>query len=347
MNPVVEFWFIFYKIIKNRVFQQVGFGIKSTHINLVKMFYKPKSHYGMKKSLLLGTSIVVLFCLPILSAKAAGTFSLTPGKIEVSLDPGASVIRNIYLTNQSGRDAHFKIEVEDVSGGAVIEEAIKFYGRSAGPYSLKNHLLINSSEITLKDGETKAVPILIKVPGGAKPGGLYGAVFFSIIPVDGPNVGPKVSTRLGTLIFLRIKGTVLESAKIKKFGLMGSGNLWSSKAARFQVAVENNGNVYTNPYGYVEIRDVFRGSLKAQIPIDPWYVFPASIRAREIVWLTPPSIGWYRATLFLNMGYDNKVGTERDSFFVFPIKKVLWLLAVAFVTFIFIWRFKSRKKRHV
>ena len=109
---------------------------------------------------------------------ASGIFAVSPTKNEIRLTPGESIIKNIYLTNQLGHDADFKIEIEDVSGTKDLNQVLVYYGAGLGPYSIKNYVVAGDNVVSVPNGGTKAVPIMISLPRNAKPGGFYGGVFF-------------------------------------------------------------------------------------------------------------------------------------------------------------------------
>jgi hypothetical protein len=89
--------------------------------------------------------------------------------------------------------------------------------------------------------------------------------------------------------------------------------------------------------------------LVAKLPIEPWYVFPASTRAREVLWPNRPLFGWYRATLFLNKGYNNQIENSEVSFVAFPVRLASWSLVAVLLGLVLVWRFivKNRKKKNL
>lgn len=298
---------------------------------------------------ILNISIIFFLCTILAgSAQAAedlpSSFSVSPAKLEVKLEAGENLIRNIYVKNDLGRTARFKVTVEDMSGGKEPGEAEKFYGKERGPYSLKNYILIDEDELVLAPGETRSVPVMISLPDNLPPGGLYGAVFFSESSSDQKRSGPRFATRVGSLIFLRVGGNVQENGLLKQFGLIGRQNIFDGQPASFQIVYENNSNIYVNPYGYIEIRRGRAGDVLEKIPVAPWFVLPDSTRRLEVAWLDRPFLGRYHATLYLNRGYGDIVDKKEIDFWIMPIYFILWLLfGVIVVTVLSRVMLKSKK----
>jgi hypothetical protein len=269
-----------------------------------------------------------------------GVFIVSPAKQEINLDPGESIIRNIYITNKLGRDADFAVAVEDVSGGTGENEVVKFYGEGSGPYSIKKLALAGSDRVRISDGDTKAVPVMITVPLRTKPGGYYGGVFFS--ELNPASAAPaRILSRIGSLMFLRIKGNVLEQGELTQFSeTSGRQVFWRRTPIEFSVRFSNTGNTHLNPYGLIEIKD-FRGRFVRRLPIEPWFVFPDSVRRLAVKWPDPPSFGYFSASLYLNHGYANpQVSVAHFNFLIVP----LWAVSSLGFMLIFALMFRPAKQ---
>jgi hypothetical protein len=269
----------------------------------------------------------------------SNAFVVSPAKLEVALSPGENGVRNLYITNRLGRDAEFVLTAEDASASSDRDEIVKYYGQSLGPYSLKNYVMLGSERVSVSAGETKVVPVMVSLPLSAKPGGLYGAVMVST--GDSGQSGPATVSRAAVLLFVRVKGAVLEKSELANFS--AGRRLFLTRAPiEFRVAVENSGNVYLNPYGLLEIKN-WRARPLEKIAIAPWFVFPDSVRATSYAW-TKPAYGLYSATLYLNRGHSQTEASEQTIRFVvlpgWPAAIVLILALIALF-----WRkFKQRFK---
>lgn len=262
-------------------------------------------------------------------------FIISPTKQEIKLSGGESVIRNIYVTNKFNYDADFVVTVEDVSGSNLENEVIKYYGKGLGPYSIRNYIIVENDHIRIPAGQTKVIPVLISLPAKIKPGGLYGGIFVSLAKEKKDNL-PNVSSRAGSLIFLKIKGDVEERGLVKNFGLSaGKKIIWNNKPVDFQVSFENTGNIYLNPYGVIEVKNL-TGKVIDRLPIDPWFVFPDSVRTRLITSDRLPLFGYFTATLTLNHGYTvSKASVLEYNFLIIPLPIIIGILFVFLIGFIF------------
>ncbi|MCX6713103.1 MAG: hypothetical protein NTY66_02770 [Candidatus Vogelbacteria bacterium] len=273
---------------------------------------------------------VSLFFLPAglfaqtVSGLAPGVFAVSPAKQEIKVAAGDSVIRNIYITNRLGRDAEFSIGIEDVSGGNEV--AIRYYGDGLGPYSIKRFALVGNERIKIADGEVKVVPVMIMVPVKTKPGGYYGAIF--VKEIRPATAETRVTTRVGSLLFLRVAGEVIEKGELKGFSAGEQSIFWNSQPIEFQISFANSGNIYLNPYGLIEIAD-YRGQIVKRLPIDPWFVFPDSVRTRGVTWEKVPRLGYFKVTLYLNHGYSKAMATVTTRrILVVPFKLIVVVLAI-------------------
>jgi hypothetical protein len=258
-------------------------------------------------------------------------FIVSPGKQEIRLSPGDSIIRNIYITNKFGHDAEFIINVEDVSGSNTGTEAVKTYGKNTGPYSIRNYVMVENDRINILAGETKVIPMMISLPAKIRPGGLYGGVFVSTVRKSGSS-GANISSRIGSLIFLRINGATVEKGEVGKFDLSsGVKTLWTRAPVDFRVTFENRGNIYLNPYGLIEIKN-WQGQVIDRLPIEPWFVFPDSLRTRLVSWTKLPLFGFFTANLVLNHGYSlPHVTTLNYKFLVIPLPLIASFLALVII----------------
>jgi len=266
----------------------------------------------------------------------AGDYSISPGKTELNLDPGQSAIKSLTVTNRYGKDMVFSIEIEDFTGSRVPGENIKLLGNEKGPYSLKDFLHPEMNSFVLRHGQKITLPVSISVPADAQPGGLYGSVIVTAVPVvkgeDGKDQvvsgNVAVVTRLASLYFVRVSGPVKEDGSLKEF--LVSNKVSFKPDLKFSAKFENNGNVYLNPYGVVEIHNLI-GDKIDEIKLDPYFVMPDSMRIKDLSLKRSFMFGMYTAKIFLNRGYGNVVDEQSVSFWVLP-----WLQTALFVLVVFL-----------
>jgi hypothetical protein len=256
-------------------------------------------------------------------------FMLSPAKVEIFLNPGDKTTKQLQITNRLGRDLEISLEVEDFTGSKVPNEALVLLGDKKGPYSLKDYITTEINDFVLSHGQRMILPVEISVPQDAETGGLYGSLLVSgkLAKEDDQQdaSGTEIVTRLGTLFFVKVGGNELESGDLKKFGTMLGDKFFQKGPISFEVLFENSGNVHLLPYGVIEITNMF-GKTSSQIVIDPWFVMPDSLRAREIIWDDGSLFGRYTAHLQLNRGYGNVIDEAKVNFWVIPWK--MFILAI-------------------
>lgn len=279
-----------------------------------------------------------------LNFEVSGDIVLGPGKTELWMDKGDKYTKEILISNRSGQKKLFNIRVEDFKGSHNLNETIQFLGEEKGPYSLRDYARPEITEIVLSHGQRLRLPIEISIPEDAEPGGLYGAVLISASNIEegADGIGEeksagkmKIITQLASLFFVRIKGDVLENGYMKDFKPYK--NFYEKGPVSFSVLYENNGSVHTSPYGIIEIKNIL-GKKVDEIEIDPWFVMPDSLRAREIKWDKGLMFGRYTAVVSLNRGYQDIIDTKSFDFWIIPWRIILVIfLACVIVIWFFVW----------
>jgi hypothetical protein len=248
----------------------------------------------------------------------------------------------------------FKIAIEDMRGSRNTEDTVVFLGEEKGPYSLKDYVKPELTEFTLNQGQRMVLPVEISIPQDAEPGGLYGSLLVSTNPpkTEGETEANKAKgqiqliSRLGALFFIRVKGDAKEEGVLKDF--TAGKNFYEKGPISLKVLYENNGSVHLNPYGVIEIRNIF-GKKIDEIAVEPYFAMPDSVRMREAKWERDLLFGKYTASLSLNRGYKDIIDQKSISFWVFPWKIILigFLALIVLISF-FVWivsHFELKRKK--
>jgi hypothetical protein len=310
--------------------------------------------------------VLALTIIPFASASAYSTelvpdnqskndFVLGGGKINLMMDPGESVTKEISLTNRLGKETTFKVEIEDFSGTKDLGNPVVLNGLKKGPYSLRDYIHPEVSEFTLKDGERISLPVTISIPKDSRPGGLYGAIAFSdkYPKATATSSGEMVAVeaRLAYLFLVRVKGDVTEEGALKSFS--ADKDFYEKGPATLNYVVENSGNVHLNPYGVIKIKNI-AGKTIEDLNIEPFYSLPESLRKNTVTFNRKFLLGKYTATLELHRGYLDKtdvIDTKVISFWVVPWKILILafagLVLIGVLIEIVVRRFKIVRKDHV
>ena len=276
---------------------------------------------------------LLIFIWPIYSqAQTEPFFALSPAQKEISLSPGEEVFVPLTIINHLGKTAVFNITIEDIGPAPRPEEVIEIVDGQDGPYSLKNFISFTDRNVTLLDGEEKTISFSISLPKNVPPGSLHGGIFVNSTDTKSGNV--KTISRIGSLLFIKVKGDIKESGSLKDFFIIKT-PFWSRPGLiHFQMSFVNDGNSYLNPYGVIEITNLFGRTVK-QIPINPWFVLPQSERLRDVE-TKLSGLGLYTATVSLNRGYGDVVDSKTLRFWStpWPIIVIIFLILISLIVFI-------------
>ncbi|MFT7644584.1 MAG: hypothetical protein ACI9BF_000233 [Candidatus Paceibacteria bacterium] len=270
-----------------------------------------------------------------------GDFVVGPGRSEIELSPGDTVIKEITVTNRISDNRTFKLEIEDISGSSDGSSAVSLTGKERGPYSIRDYISFPEDSFELKLGERARIPVTISVPPDAEPGGFYGSVLVSTVQnSDSDNVAaPRspVIARVGSLFFLTVKGDAVKEGETLGVSLI-NGSWWYERGPiELGILYENTGSVHVNPYGELAITNMF-GEEVGFIELEPWFVLPTSLRIREVTWDREFLLGRYTVKVKINRGYEDVVDEVSVAFWVLPWKIVGGLF---FILFIIIFSFRA------
>lgn len=256
--------------------------------------------FGARKS-----SAADIIIEPFSDIPIRNDFLLEPAKFEIFLSPGESTLKNVYVTNRLGRAMSFTVSSEDFTGLDNTHEGAVLTGKT----SSRGVVTIPKESFLLLHGERAKIPVTISIPKNQKPG----EVFIAMVISSGSSgaekqTGTHIVGRAGALFFIRINGTVTSKGQLKGFHF---------HQKTFELLFQNDGDVHLNPYGVIEIRNMFNTTI-ATIPIDPWFVMPGFSRIREIALVRGLWGGRYTAVAMLNRGYENQIDTALLNFWIMP-----------------------------
>ncbi len=223
-----------------------------------------------------------LSALLLLGASSAQAISVGPGIIEMQADAGAITDSSFVVTNEESETLSFALTIQKFIPQG--DEGRTQFLPTTDTTGLPDWLFLDSSTITLRPGESKRVPVSLRVPNEATPGGHYAAIFLTQTSLD-TAAGQNVSAipRIGVLVFTTVNGVVNERAVLKDVSVDQS--VYASLPVRFRLALENQGNVHVQPKVQVEIKNMF-GNTVAKIDGNPegGRILPGSSRRFVFDW---------------------------------------------------------------
>ena len=264
----------------------------------------------------------------------AGDFVVGPGRSEITVSPGETIIQEITVTNRISANRTFTLEVEDITGSNDGSKSVALTGGEKGPYSIRDYVSFPEKTFSLELGERARIPVKITIPADAEPGGFYGSVLVSTDrtpeATDQAVSRSPIIARIGSLLFVRVRGDAEIGGQTTEVGVVGHKWWFEKGPIPLAITYENTGAVHVNPYGEVSIKNMF-GEEVGFIELEPWFVLPKSLRSREFDWDREFLLGRYTVTAKINRGYDDIVDEVSTSFWVLPWKIVAGSFLVLFI----------------
>jgi hypothetical protein len=256
---------------------------------------------------------------------------LLPAIIEESVDPGLVIDTAISVRNISAVEQTFYLIRRDIA--SVRDDATPVFaeeGMEPTGYELSSWVTLSEEPLVLAPGATTKVPVKITVPQNATPGSHFGGVFVSVEPPRLRQTGAAVGYEVGSIISLRVRGDVVENARIRSFST--DKLIYGKPEVTFATRVENPGNVLIRPRGPLEVFDMFGKRVDLLTVNDSkGGVFPGTTRAYETVWKSDDlAIGRYQGIVSLIYGEDDRETTVSAtvSFWVLPANIILPVIGI-------------------
>ena len=295
----------------------------------------------MKRVITVTTCIITLTCLGLASTAHAvnetgQALEIAPPVINLTANPGETKNVSINLRDISSNPLVVTGNVNDFSAnGEDGIPKISLDGSEPSPYSIKSWIA-PLSQLTLEPRQVKGLPVTIKVPANAAPGGYYGVIRFTATAPGVTGNGVSLSASLGALIFIRVNGDAKEAVSLEEFYTLAQTKktgFFESQPVTFAARIKNSGSVHEQPTGQIAVKDMFGNAVaNVNMNLDRRNILPGSIRKFEAD-MDKTNIGdrfllgYYTAKITLTYGSTNQTTTATLGFWVIPWRLVLSLLA--------------------
>ncbi len=267
---------------------------------------------------------------------------IAPPVLNLTADPGQSIQANISIRDVSTSPLVVTSEVNDFTANGedgtpklLIEEG------EVSPYSLKPWIA-PIPQLSLKPRQIESLPVTIRVPADAAPGGYYAVVRFTASAPELEDTGVALSASVGTLILLRVNGDAKESIAVEEFSVSKDGtkgSIFDAAPINFVTRLRNDGTVHQQPIGRIAVKDMFGNKIaNVNMNLNQNNVLPGSIRRFESPldkavigdrWL----IGRYTADLTVTYGSSQATTTSQLSFWIIPYKLIGIILLILVLVF--------------
>lgn len=269
-------------------------------------------------------------------------FVVGPAKIELNIPAGDSKTTTLLIENRTGKKQTFKISFEDFVAGSG-DSAVSLLGTETSKTSLKNFLFVEKDTFTLNHGERLNLPVTVSIPVNSTPGGKFASVLVSAIAEtsrvtesDSAYTGSVVLGRIGSLFFVTVPGDTLSRGELVSLKTKNQKKLFFSNQIPLRIEYKNSGNISLNPYGIIEIKNIF-GEVVSKKILDPWYTLPESIRTRDVI-VEGSFFGRYTAVAQVNRGYEDVVDSKSFTFYVISNEALMLSGILVLVALFVIWK---------
>lgn len=303
----------------------------------------------------------------IISASVASALTVSPPRIELESDPGNTIKSEFKITNDSTEPQTYYTEIENFE--ARDESGSPSFVPSRE--GLATWIEV-ADQIRVPAGEQITVPYSITIPANTDPGGYFSSIFIRTTPPPAQGGEVSIGARLGTLVFLRVNGNIIEGVNILEYGTKNKQRTFNSLPISFYYRFQNDGADRVKPVGQIKIKNLFRMTSKVlSANRTEGSVLPSSIRRFESFWINggggqeDPSLnpgagaegtffekakyqwnhfalGIYSATLDISFGTNNNTAQETFWFIVFPWQLLLIIIVIILLILIIL-RFAVRK----
>ena len=280
--------------------------------------------------------------------------TVSPARIEVSGDPGTIVPLETQLFNEQNTASTFyysfaNFEAQGESGTP------NFVSSGSGLETWFN----TPESITLKSGEQKKVPVTIKIPENAQPGGYFAGIFLSTNSPKTEKAGDvSIGAKVGILVLLRVNGDIKEQGGVSDFQTRDKSKFYTALPISFSYRFQNSGSDRIRPTGKLTLRNIL-GLKSADLNANPadGNVLPfGSVRKFEVTWGKKENLETKESGFFNNVSYEwhnfafgpyftklkltygshNTIAESNMIIFVFPWHLILLILISLIILYILI-----------
>lgn len=304
----------------------------------------------MKKIIFLLSILLISFLFSASSVLATTIFSPL---LEIEAEVGEEQRGIVKIFNETEKDLLLVSSIEPFK--AEGEDGQPLYLAPEQKDTFLNWFKLDLDSLILKSHQVVIIPFTLTVPKEATPGGYYAVIFWQDVPAQAAPDQTSVSGKVGTLIFLKVKGELVEKGEILEFKTNPEERYFWQLPIIFSTRFSNTGNIHLKPAGQIELKSWLGQKEVLEINSNQRNVLPQSIRRFEVVWgqsagdgnflasfwpklkeeINSFAFGQYTATLNLNYGSDNQQAISQSlSFWLIPVRSIITLLLLIIILII-------------
>lgn len=272
----------------------------------------------------------------------AEALTVSPVKLELRGDPGATVGSSFMLINEQDSEQTFFVSFANFE--AQGESGTPQFVDSADGLATWIRLVPNElNSVTLAAGASQNIYFEVTIPEDATPGGHFSAIFWGTSPASSEDsVELGLGAKVGILAFLSVNGAVEENGGLLEFGVQNNQKVFTEIPVNFFYRFQNDGGDRVVPLGSVFMKNTL-GIKTDTFSANPSEsnVLPLSVRRFETTWGESPTVevlsfwqhvqaqwdqfafGYYKAELSLTYGSEQEHVSKETSFWVLPWQLLL------------------------
>lgn len=275
-------------------------------------------------------NLISYFILHAPSAQAQSALGLSaiPPRLEVTLNPGEVITREIKVRNESKVEKILSTTAKDfvVTDDKGTPVQIDSPGDNySNRWAASAWLQLSQSQIKVKPGETKSLILTILAPEDAAPGGHYAMVLHSPKnEVALTETGAAIETYVGTLVYITIPGDITQDASVREFS---APRFSEYGPIDFKSIITNLSDIHISPVGSIAVKS-WLGLPTANLPLEKLNIFPYTNREFQNTLNKKFLFGRYQAKLNAAYGTSGGLLAATLYFWVIPWKLLLTLAAI-------------------
>ncbi len=285
------------------------------------------------------------FIFPNLVSANTSTITAIPPRLILNASPGETIKTTVKVRNESTTSQNYSIYVNDFIVDEDSNTPIPISENITSRWSLRKWITA-PRVIPVDAGQTQNIDLIIRVPSSALPGGHYAMITYmpngEIKPEDLKKTATLIGQRVGTLIYITIKGNITEQANLLQFT---APKFTEKGPVEFQGKIENRSDIHIQPVGFISITDIFNKEV-AKLPINLPNIFPENTKSFTNSWGQQWGYGRYKADLSLTYGSANTVIFATIYFWLFPIRAIIYILVSLAAIMTVVVLLGKRNKKH-
>ncbi|MEX1052282.1 MAG: hypothetical protein WEC80_00360 [Patescibacteria group bacterium] len=292
------------------------------------------------------TFYFLLFTYKFVFAQAVVPLTVSPARHEILINPGEQQTVNVKFLNQGDSPIAGNIQIADfiVDNTDGIPRILDDPSQSSPKYSAASWITSLVDRIAIASNDQVQLQFTLNAPESAPAGGRYVAIYFEpggVVPSEtgaDQEAGSGISTRLVSLLYIRVSGEISEQALASRFF---ANPFIEFGPINIETDILNRGDYHIRPKGIIALVNPF-GSVIAQEKLKEENIFPDTVRTFENELGSKYMFGRYKVSLTAAYG-DQGQSLSRSIFvWVIPWRLILiTILSLIIIAFII----KSMKKR--